>query len=163
MTISTTIIRGSPSHRDNKALIATSPVLSWYARYVVDFATAKTTTPPTKYYASTATLVNPDQSTISGADAIWDYYIHLYGQFEKCAHEVISMTALSNDETGTHTLLVETINHLHLRDNKGVVPLPQAFAYEISEAEEGAGTAGLQIWELRCYFERGLLQRVAKS
>ncbi|KAJ6076892.1 hypothetical protein N7499_008873 [Penicillium canescens] len=157
MPITATVLRGplGPS------TISSHPILSWYAKYAVDFDTAKVTTSPLNYYASTATLVNPDNSAISGAQQIWDYYIALYGQFERCGHEVISVTVLSNDQTEKHTLIVEVTTLLTPNGGTETVPLPQAFVYEIAEAEQGHGTDGLQIWSLRCYFDKGVLQNAA--
>lgn len=132
-------------------------------KYAVDFSIAKTTTPPTKYYASSATLVNTDRSIIHGAKEIWDYYIDLYGQFERCAHDVISIVVLSDETSGKHTVIIETTNNLHLKGGRGIVPLPQAFVYEIGKSEEGCGTDGLQIWQLNCYFDRGLLDKAAST
>lgn len=54
--------------------------------------------------------MNPDKSIIKGPDAICNYYMHLYGQFEKCVHNHIRTFALSNREFGTHMLVVEMIN-----------------------------------------------------
>jgi hypothetical protein len=155
MAITATVLRGplGPS------TISSHPILSWYAKYAIDFNTAKTTTSPRKYYASTATLVHPDNSSISGAQQIWDYYISLYGQFERCNHEVISVTVLSNGQTEKHTIIVEVTTLLTPKGGTGVVSLPQAFVYEIAEAEQGHGTGGLQIWNLRCYFDKGILQK----
>ncbi|KAE8423101.1 hypothetical protein BDV36DRAFT_290577 [Aspergillus pseudocaelatus] len=147
----------------NKTMVAAHPALTWYATYVIDLTTAFTTTSPSKYYCSYATLINADQSTIKGPDTICNHYMHVYGQFEKCVHDHIRTFALSNDEFGTHMLVVEMINNLHLKDGKGVVPLPQAFTYELSPAQEGAGTYGLQICKERCYFDMGLLQRAANA
>ncbi|KGO52878.1 hypothetical protein PEX1_022740 [Penicillium expansum] len=163
MTVTTTVVKGPLNLGNLPSVFSTNPILSWYAKYAVDFSIAKTTTPPTKYYASTATLVNTDASTISGAKEIWDYYIGIYGQFERCEHDLISITVLSDETTGKHTLIVETTNNLHLKGGKGIVPLAQAFVYEIAKSEGGCGTDGLQIWHLNCYFDRGLLERAASS
>jgi hypothetical protein len=56
---------------------------------------------------------------------------------------------------------VEVTTLLTPKGGAGVVPLPQAFVYEIDEAEQGHGTDGLQIWNLRCYFDKGILQKAA--
>ncbi|KAH8695411.1 hypothetical protein BGW36DRAFT_361108 [Talaromyces proteolyticus] len=156
-TITATVLQGPFSHSASSS----NPILSWYAKYAADFAHNKGTTPPTNYYASTATLVHTDNSTISGAQQIWDYYISLYGQFEKCSYELISAIVLNDDQSGKHTLLVQVKNLLHLEGDRGTVTVPQAFTYEIAKAEDGSGTDGLQIWQIRCYFDRGFLQKAA--
>ncbi|KAJ5970720.1 uncharacterized protein N7479_000638 [Penicillium vulpinum] len=163
MSVTTTVVKGPLNLVNPPSIVTTNPILSWYAKYAVDYSIAKTTTPPTKYYASNATLVNTDRSIISGAAEIWDYYIELYGQFERCAHDLISISVLSDETSGKHTMIVQTTNNLHLKDGKGIVPLPQAFVYEIAEAEEGAGMDDLQIWEVKCYFDKGLLERAAST
>ncbi|KXG46027.1 uncharacterized protein PGRI_048830 [Penicillium griseofulvum] len=162
MNITTTVVRGPLNLANPPPIVSTNPILSWYTKYAVDFSIAKTTTSPTKYYASNATLVNTDQSIIYGAKEIWDYYIDLYGQFERCAHNLISISVLSDETSGKHTVIVETTNKLHLKHGKGVVPLPQAFVYEIAKSEE-AGTDGLKIWQVKCYFDKGLLERAAST
>ncbi|KAJ5159588.1 uncharacterized protein N7482_006592 [Penicillium canariense] len=144
------------------AILSSHPVITWYAKYAAEFVVNKHTTAPTKYYAREAKLVNTDNSTIHGAREIWDYYIALYGQFERCSHEMVSVTLLTDEQTGKHTLHIECITSLHLKGSQEVVPLPQSFVYEISEAEAGYGCDGLQIWEIRCYYDRGLLQRAAE-
>ncbi|KAJ5154503.1 uncharacterized protein N7500_009942 [Penicillium coprophilum] len=161
MSVTTTVVKGPLNLANPPSQITTNPILSWYMKYAVDFSIAKTTTPPTRYYASTATLVNTDRSIISGAKDIWDYYITLYGQFERCVHDLISIFVLSDETSGKHTMIVETTNNLHLKDGKGIVPLPQAFVYEIAKSEDGSGTDDLQIWEVKCYFDKGLLERAA--
>ncbi|RHZ45037.1 uncharacterized protein CDV56_102926 [Aspergillus thermomutatus] len=157
MTIRTTIHRGPL----NPSAIISNPILEFYAKYAKDFRFAKSSTPPTAYYSTASKLINTDATIIFGAQAIWDYYIALYGQFERCEYEVISLTVIHDDETGKHTLTGEFLNTLHLKDNKGTVTLPQTFIYEIANAEEGCGTDGLQIWEVRCYFDRGILHGAA--
>lgn len=163
MSVTTTVVKGPLNLANPPSVFSTNPVLSWYMKYAVDFSIAKTTTPPTKYYASSATLVNTDRSIIHGAKEIWDYYIDLYGQFERCAHDVISIVILSDETSGKHTVIIETTNNLHLKGGRGIVPLPQAFVYEIGKSEEGCGTDGLQIWQLNCYFDRGLLDKAAST
>ncbi|KAJ5372539.1 hypothetical protein N7517_004545 [Penicillium concentricum] len=161
MSVTTTVVKGPLNLANPPPQISANRILSWYTKYAVDYSIAKTTTSPTQYYASNATLVNTDRSIISGAREIWDYYIDLYGQFERCAHDLISISVLSDETAGKHTMIVETTNNLHLKDGKGIVPLPQAFVYEIAKSEEGSGTDGLQIWEVKCYFDKGLLERAA--
>ncbi|CAI7670252.1 unnamed protein product [Penicillium discolor] len=163
MSITTTVVKGPLNLGNLPSEFSTNPILSWYAKYAVDFSIAKTTTPPTQYYASNATLVNVDQSSICGAREIWDYYIDIYGQFERCVHDLISIIVLSDEESGKHTVIVETTNNLHLKDGKGIVPVPQAFVYDIAKSEEGCGTDGLQIWKLKCYFDKGLLEKAAST
>jgi hypothetical protein len=120
MPVNATVLRGPFS----SPAISSHPVLSWYAKYTTDFRIGKTTTPPTKYYASTATIVHPDNSSISGAQQIGDYYISLYGQFERCSYDLISVTVLSNNQTEEHTLIVEVTTLLHLKGDTLTVPLP---------------------------------------
>lgn len=163
MVKNTVVLKGPLKLAHPPRTITTNRVLSFYAQYAVDFTTAKTTTSPTKYYASTAILVNTDQSIIHGAEAIWGYYIHLYEPFKCCVHDVISMTLLSDEGTDVHTLIVETINNLHLKNGKEPVSLPQSFVYEIAKSQRGTGMYGLQINQVRCYFDRGLLQKAAST
>lgn len=163
MAQNTVVLKGPLKLGNLPGTITANRVLSFYAQYAVDFNSAKTTTSPTKYYSSTAILVNTDQSTIHGAEAIWEYYIRLYGPFECCAHDIISMTLVSDEGTDVHTLTVETTNNLHLKNGKEPVSLPQAFAYEIAKSEGGSGMYGLQINQVRCYFDRGLLEKAANS
>lgn len=157
MPLTTTTIRGPvTSPPDN-------PIAAFYLSYGRAFSdpSLRNITPPTDFYASTSILKNIDNSTISGAQAIWDYYIELYKPFEKVEHETVSMTIVSDDESGNSTLYTEFVTGLVKADGKGVkeeVKLPQAFVYEIREAEEEKGWGGLQIWEIRCYFDRGILK-----
>jgi hypothetical protein len=72
---------------------------------------------------------------------------------------------VSDDESGNSTLFGEFATSLVRTDGKGAkeeVKLPQAFVYEIREAEEGKGWGGLQIWEIRCYFDRGILREAGR-
>ena len=160
MPLTTTTFRGSiPSQLEN-------PILAFYSSYGRAFSapSSRDTTPPTDFYASTSVLRNIDNSTISGAQAIWDYHIELYKPFEKVEHEFVSMTIVSDDESGNSTLFGEFVTGLVRSDGKEevTVKLPQAFVYEIREAEEGKGRGGLQIWEIRCYFDRGILKEAAR-
>ena len=160
MPLTTTTIRGPvTSPPDN-------PIAAFYLSYGRAFSapSSRTTTLPTDFYASTSILKNVDNSTISGAQAIWDYYIELYKPFGKVEHEIVSMMIVSDDESGNSTLFGEFVTGLVRADGKGAkgeVKLPQAFVYEIREAEEGKGWGGLQIWEIRCYFDRGILRDAA--
>jgi hypothetical protein len=71
------------------------------------------------------------------------------------------MTVVTNDESGDSTLFGEFVTGLTRKDSKGAAKLPQAFVNEIKEAEEGKGWGGLQIWSIRCYFDRGILKEAA--
>jgi len=76
----------------------------------------------------------------------------------------VSMTIVSDDESGNSTLFGEFVTGLARADGNGPkveVKLPQAFVYEIRKAEEGKGWGGLQIWDIRCYFDRGILREAA--
>jgi hypothetical protein len=157
MPVTTTTIRGPVTAPPD------NPIAAFYLSYGRAFSEpfSRTTTLPTDFYASTSILKNIDNGTISGAQAIWDYYIELYKPFEKVEHEIVGMTIVSDEESGNSTLFGEFVTGLVRADGKGAkeeVKLPQAFVYEIRQAEEGKGWGGLQIWEIRCYFDRGVLR-----
>lgn len=133
-------------------------IVDWFAKYANAFTNAEVSASPQDYYASSATLVNPDKSTVSGAQQIWDYCISLYRPAEKCTREVISMILLTENQSGRLVLHVEVTTQLHSKKDLCPVQIPQAFVYEIAEAESGCGTDGLQIWGIRCYFDKGLLE-----
>lgn len=159
MPFTATIFQGPPT----PSSLSEHPIFTWYARYAHDFDYAKTTTLPTRYYSSTAEIIHPDGSSTSGGRQIWYYYITLYGQFERISHDIISATALTDDQNGNHTLIIEVLTSLYPKGGKNKVSLPQGFVYEIRKAESGFGTDGLQIRKLRCYFDKGLLQSAASS
>jgi hypothetical protein len=140
-----------------------NPVLAFYFSYGLAFSdpASRNITPPTAYYSSTSVLTNIDNTTTTGAQAIWDYYIDLYKPFKKVEHNVVSMTVVTDDESGNSTLFGEFVTGLARKDGKGAVKLPQAFVYEIRKAEKGKGWGGLQIWAIRCYFDRGVLKKAA--
>ena len=137
-----------------------NPVLAFYLTYALAFKKSRSTAIPTDFYASTSVLTNIDNTTITGAQAIWDYYIQLYKPFE-VDHEIVSMTVVTDEDSGDNTLIGEFVTGLARNDRKETVKLPQAFVYEIRKAEEGKGSGGLQIWAIRCYFDRGLLKEAA--
>ncbi|KAF2161139.1 hypothetical protein M409DRAFT_28469 [Zasmidium cellare ATCC 36951] len=80
-----------------------------------------------------------------------DFYSKDYGPFPTITREMLSLNIVSDSEKGTHEIHAEFLTKLP--SSKGVVELPQAFVYTLGEADEGKGTSGWQIRELRCYYD----------
>ena len=154
MPLQTTVYNGQSTAQPE------NPILSFYRTYALEFKDSRSTAKPSDFYAPNSVLTNIDNTTITGAQAIWDYYIQLYGPFQ-VEHEVVSITVVTDTESGNNTLNGEFLTILARRDGKGTVKIPQAFVYEIREAEVGQGVGGLQIWAVRCYYDRSLLKEAA--
>ena len=141
-----------------------NPALKWYMHYVSVFdtdihAAAKQ---PTQFYSSKAINYSADGSVIEGAKAIWEDYLFLWGSFTKLTRELRTITFVSDEENGTHTVHAEAVTVCHLKGGKGTVAVPTSFVYTLAKAEEGDGEGGLQIWEIRSYLNLATLEK-AKS
>lgn len=136
-------------------------ILYWLTKYAEDIAASDNITSPERYYASSATLVNPGKSTIHVAQQIWNDSVSLYSNFESCDRTIISTVLLSDDLAKKYTLNIEVMTVLRRSGDPSPVSLPQAFAYDIARAENNQGTNGVQIWSVKCYFDKSLLCKLA--
>ena len=88
-----------------------NPALKWYTHYVSVFdtdihAAAKQ---PTQFYSSKAINYSADGSVIEGPKAIWKDYLFLWGNFTKLTRELRTITFVSDEENGTHTVHAEAV------------------------------------------------------
>lgn len=81
----------------------------------------------------------------------------------KLDRDLISMIIVSDDERGTHAIHTVWLTRLPAYGGKRTVELPQAFVHTLGKADEGKGTMGMQIRELRNYYDYGVWERAAKS
>lgn len=134
------------------------PVLQYYGAYGKDFGQNHATTQPDRYYAEDCKMFLPDLSIVEGGKHIWRYTgSELYGAFPKVTRDVLEFIVVSNDETRTHKVHIQLVTTLHT--GKGKIDVPQAFMYTVGKADEGKGTNGLQFRELKCYYDRSLIEK----
>lgn len=77
------------------------------------------------------------------------------------SRDLKSLIIVSDDEKGTHEIHAEFLTKLPVEGGEGVVELPQSFVYVLGEADEGKGLDGLQIRELRNFYDVGVWERAA--
>jgi hypothetical protein len=141
------------------------PVLQFYPKYTAGFANLENTD-PTRFYSESSTIAFTDGTTLQGATKIWAFYRQTYGPFTRstgASADLLSLHIISDEATGTHTLHMEMIRYLQGHKHEDVVKVPQYFVYTIGKADPGAGTDGLQIKEVRCYYDYGLIKSAAAA
>ena len=138
------------------------PVLKFYQKYSVGFDNLYHTD-PLRFYADSSTITFPDGKVLQGASKIWVFYQQIYGSFGKTTGECLSLHLLSDEATGTYTLHMELIRSLRGREDGNEVKVPQYFVYSIGKADPGAGSDGLQIHGVRCYYDYSLLKSAADA
>ena len=157
---SSTLSFGAPISKDD--LTTPHPVLKFYQQYSVGFDNLYNTD-PLRFYATLSTITFPDGAVLQGASKIWAFYQQIYGSFGKTTGECLSMHIFADEATGTYTLHIELIRSLHGRGDGDEVKVPQYFVYSIGKADPGAGTDGLQIRGVRCYYDYSLIKSAATA
>lgn len=127
-----------------------NPYLNFFISYATIWQNESKllTIAPTSLYAESCVFIKPDNSMIVGVDQIWPLLKTQYGQFAKTAREPLSLIMVSDPDTSKHELHLNIVLSLYRTLDAEPVKLLQSFVYEIGEADEGAGTDGLQIKKL---------------
>lgn len=137
------------------------PALKWYLHYhsVFDadlYALAKT---PTRFYSSHCVNYGANGVLVSGAKAIFDDYIYLWGWCDYLTRDVRSLTVVSDEAKREHVFHIEVVTNCHLKNGKGVVGVPTCFVYTARPAKESENDGGLEFRELRSYLDTRLIDQ----
>ncbi|PPJ57227.1 hypothetical protein CBER1_02782 [Cercospora berteroae] len=153
-------------------VVQSHPALQFYAIYGRKFPTTDSqwqTQDFEEFYSSDCKTLLPNNKILSTGEAGWEHFRRLYSTFPKVERELRSgIVVYSDDEDkgkwkGKYEIHVEFITKLYTtaddeKDGGGVVELPQSFVYVLGKADEGKGTLGLQIRELRNYYDLRTLE-----
>ncbi|KAF2216272.1 hypothetical protein CERZMDRAFT_93567 [Cercospora zeae-maydis SCOH1-5] len=169
-------------------IINSHPALQFYAIYGQNFPTTASQwqqQPPNyweAFYAADCKTFLVDGTVLTTGEASWEYFRTLYSRFPKVERELKSGIVVSSsdqdedDEVGgggkyKNSIHVELTTKLFPSvadegddDVVVAVELPQSFVYvlgkadEKEEEEDGKGTLGLQIRELRNYYDLRTLE-----
>lgn len=142
--------------------LPTHPILAFYRKYAAGFADLENTDPH-RFYAESSKIVFTDGTELQGASRLWAFYRQIYGSFTQSKGDFLSLHLVSDETAGTHTLHMEVIRNLQGQKDEDVVKVPQYFVYNIGRADPGAGTDGLQIKEVRCYYDYALIKSAAAA
>jgi hypothetical protein len=139
--------------------------LRFYGTYVkawADMATLRQTS-PSRFYSDDHVAIMPDSTIISGNADLWSFMMSQYGQFFKTERECESLILLSDSDKQTHEIHVRFQMKIYVKagDENPAAVVPQYFVYTLGKADEGAGTLGLQFRELKNYYDKSVIQRVA--
>lgn len=142
-------------------VIQSHPALQFYAIYGRKFPTTDSqwqTQDFEEFYSADCKTILPNNKVLSTGQTGWDFFRRLYSTFPKVERELRSGIVVSDEEVeGKYEIHVEFITKLFTAE-KGVVELPQSFVYVLGKADEGKGTLGLQIRELRNYYDLRTLE-----
>lgn len=138
------------------------PALEFYAKYTKDVKENFRTLDPEKYYNARCKMYLTDHSLVEGSDNLWKFVSDLYSKFPKVTRDLITLIVVSDYENETHRLHLEIITSLHAAEDAQPTKIPQSFVYTLGKADEGKGTDGFQVCELRCYYDFSLI-RMAHS
>jgi hypothetical protein len=144
-------------------LASLHPILNFYTKYLEAFKDLFGTD-PSRFYSANSLFRFPNGTELRGNTKIWAYYQQVYGNaFKQSPTIPITINITSGESDGVKTLVLECTRFLLGPDDEKVAELPQAFVYQIGPADEGAGTDGWQIHEIRCYYELGLIVKAAEK
>jgi len=99
------------------------------------------------------------QATSTGAQQIWAWMQGLFAPFSSIRHNGVHFCAISNSEAdGTDVVYAEFLTTFSFAGDLEPVHVPRFFVFTIGKSAEGeAGFAGLQIRDVRLFWDTGLL------
>lgn len=139
------------------ASVSGHPAFDFYTKYATRLRGGFHQIDPEEFYHPECAIILPDRSIITGAKALWKLMGEMYRPFAKVEREVLTLTAMTDEMTDTHRIHYDGITTLYPTSDGPGVPVAQAFVYVLGKAAEGGGTDGLQVIELRNYYDRSLI------
>jgi len=115
-------------------------------------------TPSSKFYAPFAKFHDPKGGVcISGRD-IWDSMKRLFTPFDRVNHELIEARVVQ-DGSGKDVVYAQFLTHFRLRGDEEEILAPRFFVYTVGKADGGEGMDELQLYEVRLFWDTGILGR----
>jgi hypothetical protein len=144
-----------------------SETLAFITKYVSTVDSMDLSDPFEKWFAPSAQHYNGDGVRFFGGAAIWNWMRGLFGQFEKVQHDMkitrilpyVSEMESENGKTGELVLLDCITTFWIGGDLEGDgIAVPRMLSFLVAEAEEdGQGTNGLQIVEVKTWWDTAVL------
>ena len=115
-------------------------------------------TPSNAFYAPFAIFHDTKGDVHITGPQIWEWMKRLFSPFSEIKHEVVELRVMPDSE-GRDIVYGEFLTHFRLRGEEDEIVAPRFFVFTVGEAEGGAGTDGLQIHEVRLFWDTGIIGR----
>ncbi|TAQ90316.1 hypothetical protein B7494_g1353 [Chlorociboria aeruginascens] len=111
------------------------------------------------YYHPDAVFHDATGVDYVGGEAIWTWIRGLFAPFEKIYMEGKHILVIAKPD-GTHVIYCEWLAHFWLKGHQEDITIPRSMVFTLGRAEgdgEAIGFEGLQILDVRLYYDRSLL------
>jgi hypothetical protein len=138
-----------------------SPTLRFIEKYINRIDSLDlSSTPSSAFYSPFAELHDTNGDVYTSGPHIWGCLKRLFTPFDRINHDVIEIRVVP-DGSGKDVVYAQFLTRFRLRGDEEEVVAPRFFVFSVGEAEaEGlGGTDGLQIFELRVFWDTGILGR----
>jgi hypothetical protein len=136
-----------------------SPTLRFLEKYTKTIDSLDlTSTPSSKFYAPFAKFYDTKGDIHSSGPYIWDCMKRLFTPFDRVRHEIVEVRIVPG-EGGEDVVYAQFLTHFRLRGDEDEIVAPRFFVFSVGETEGGEGTEGLQLFEVRLFWDTGILGR----
>lgn len=142
-----------------------SPALKFLEGYGTKVDTCDlSTTPPSTFYAPNAVFHDTTNNLYIGAPTIWDWMKGLFAPFSHIHHEGVHFLVVPRHD-GASVVYAEFLTRFYFLGDSEPVEVPRFFVFVVgkSEGREREGFLGLQIREVRLFWDTGLLEAHLKK
>lgn len=137
-----------------------NPALNFVEKYIARIDSCDISqTPFSSFYSSTALFRDTNGDVHIGGEQIWNYLTRFSSAFTKSSHEVVQLSVIAEAE-GRYIVYAEFLAGFWVRGEEDELRAPRFFVFVIgSSAEVGAGTDGLQLEEVKLFWDTGIIGR----
>jgi hypothetical protein len=137
-----------------------SPALRFLEHYSTKIDSADYAGSFLPYYHPNAIFHDATGVDYVGGAAIWKWIIGLFGPMSKIHMETQHLLVISRPDDGTEVIYGEWTAHFWVRGREEKVSIPRSMVFTLGKAEgegEVVGFEGLQIVDVRLYYDRSML------
>jgi hypothetical protein len=135
-----------------------SPTLIFLEKYTKTIDSLDlTSTPSSKFYSPFAKFHDTKGGVHTPGPHIWDCMKRLFTPFDRVRHELVEARVVG--EEGKDIVYAQFLTHFRLRGDEEEIVAPRFFVFSVGEAEIYDGTDGLQLYEVRLFWDTGILGR----
>jgi hypothetical protein len=137
-----------------------SPTLKFVEKYFrkVDSLDLRSS-PSFAFYAASAVYHDTKGNVHVGGPRIWQCIQRLYSPFDRVHHEMIEVRVVP-DVSGKVVVYAQFLTYFRLRGDEEEIVAPRFFVVTVGSTDGMyEGTDGLQIYDLRLFWDTGILGR----
>jgi hypothetical protein len=137
-----------------------SLALNFVEKYEAKVASLDLTlTPSSAFYAPLAIFRNTGGDVRIGGPSIWEWLSRLMSPFERVHNDVVEARVFPGTEKRELVVHAEFLTHFLLRGDEQELVAPRFFIFTLGAAGAGEGTDGMQIQEVRLFWDTGIIGR----